>query len=169
MANDIDDSATFATTNMKPEADEEVTALWSQNIAYNTGQLHFAARTVFDWTISPESPETLGFQFASFHFRKFENNNTLRGIMRGKGESSGGGTALGTMNLEIEGTVVVPNTPIGTEGGVTSPDVDVEFVWDMSNATDNTFLTGTWSLTTTGATGAAPRWYLSCTAIGTQE
>ena len=41
MATDLDNSADFTNTNMKPEADDIIDATWGQNIAENTGYLYY--------------------------------------------------------------------------------------------------------------------------------
>lgn len=41
MANNIGTTNTFNTSNMKPEADEEIPAIWGQNMADNLGYLYY--------------------------------------------------------------------------------------------------------------------------------
>lgn len=52
MANPITTAAAFATLNMKPQPNEQVDALWGQNIADNTGYVYFRQERIPDGGVS---------------------------------------------------------------------------------------------------------------------
>jgi hypothetical protein len=108
MANNIDNTSSFTTSNMKPSADEETAALWGQNIAENTGYLYHQKDTISfaplvqgttvlatgdgDWTYSS----------SNWHLLK-AHQDTIDGTFTSRWESDGvdiTGTFAGTFSVD---------------------------------------------------------------------
>ena len=140
MATDIDNTAEFSFNNMKPAADEEITALWGKNIADNTGFLRNLPTLVssFSNTITHENHDYATY-VGTTHFKKLANFNTLHGTFYAET-----GTLLfhkGSMYLYVNGVEVgsayFPGDNTRQYGHDT---IDV----DVSSFTDNADYPITW-------------------------
>ena len=86
MATDITNPSSFSLNSMKPANDEETTALWSQNVADNTGLLYFqnylACEFVSDIYMAGEQ-DAGTFRTGTLTYKKQPNHNRLHGTFRG--------------------------------------------------------------------------------------
>ena len=89
MASDITNGVDFNKTNMKPDPDEEISALWGQNIADNTGYLYYKPELICNTTASLDiyngytdssgnRPRSMG----TLSFRKDPSFDTIVGTLR---------------------------------------------------------------------------------------
>lgn len=130
MASNVTTSASFTTTNMKPAADEQIDALWGDNIADNTGYLLY--REIAIPQISGSSPAWL------FLFKKRSTHPYLRLMVRG--DNTGSAAAVSdVINVYPEGQSSVAGTPSVTathsytRGVNTTSDYDI----DVSSLTND--------------------------------
>lgn len=108
MANNITNSASFSTANMKPLADEETAALWGQNVADNTGYLYYRKddiafpheRTSYATTVAPGNYER---NYSFWHLLK-GHQDTVEGTctmsLIGAAGLSGNFTMSGTLSYD---------------------------------------------------------------------
>lgn len=105
MANSITTNATFATANMKPVPDEQIDALWGQNVGDNCGNLFYkeevapaisqsTGSAVFFFT---KRPGKSGFKTLSYTAGAGLNDWYLRFM------TDGGGTALVATKASVTG------------------------------------------------------------------
>lgn len=79
MANNIDDSASFSSANMKPDNNEETAALWAQNIADNTGYLYYEPKMVCSFSVTARPLFALDSPVGTLYLKKLPGFNTLHG------------------------------------------------------------------------------------------
>jgi len=146
MANDITNSGNFSFNNMKPDADEEIVALWGQNIADNTGVLYYqnylACSFSTNLTMLKTQEDWGTFATGTMFFIKQPNANTLHGTFQGNSRSSGftGGTGIFYVNnIEaVRGTFT-----LGYSGG--EQEFGTGFAVDISSLTDYQHYETSWS------------------------
>ena len=82
MASDITTGASFNKTNMKPSPDEEISALWGQNMADNTGFLYYHPIPVCTINANHEADDAVNaYAIGTVHFMKTPRFNTLVGTL----------------------------------------------------------------------------------------
>jgi hypothetical protein len=127
MANSITSVASFATANMKPVPDEQIDALWGQNIADNTGFLRASGQAHMNWVGTDGRATTTTsnsnlFLVGSFVNPVFigQNHNTMCGTVDlGIQWSSIASTppdVTGTWVFSIEGDLGTYSVSGGTNG-----------------------------------------------------
>lgn len=83
MASSITSSAAFTTTNMKPAADEQIDALWGQNIADNTGYVYYRTIPGPSFHSGGINNAGGGTRSGTFYFRKEAGFATMMGSISG--------------------------------------------------------------------------------------
>ena len=161
MATDIDNTAEFNFNNMKPAADEEITALWGKNIADNTGALYYIGREAFNVQLVFGHSPTSGMNGTS-HYRKYPGNTTLHGTLH-LSSYKPAGVATGTAGILIDGTAVVEKD----FGNGNFDNQRMSFTHDASNYTDFSDYDVVWYITPDFG-GETQVFTLGCAAHGTQ-
>lgn len=151
MATDIDNTSSFSKVNMKPEVDEETTALWAQNIADNTGYLYNLPVPLLNFLIATKEQYT---SKGTFKFMKDARFNTIVGTSIGTWETSQVAGFSGTVFVDairMWGTIAatVTSATLGTTIDVSSLTdgqvYDISFRYSSgNNAEDYSFAQTFW-------------------------
>lgn len=110
MANSITTAASFTTSNMKPVPDEQIDALWGQNIADNTGYLYYRKIPGPSFGCSPQQDSSFsGTYRGTYFFEKAPGMGTFFGSFIG---SAAAGNPVITVGMN--GTSLFSQSASGT-------------------------------------------------------
>lgn len=145
MASNITNAAAFATANMRPAPDEQIDALWGQNIADNTGYNYFReipgptlnsqfeTLESFAGLPSPRSRQDRDATMYLTHFREYPKLNGSF-ILYGTNHTLSGAGGIGTVRATIylNGVFVYGTDLVGGAGYYAAKG---SFVYDKSALT----------------------------------
>lgn len=138
MASSITSAAAFATANMKPVPDEQIDALWGQNVADNTGFLYY--RKLFGpccHLIGVANNLTHG----TFVFEKAHGHTQFVGSLNGTVQAN----SYGSLTLWVNGTNVFQKVFDFTSSGVGTR-FKASFGTALTGMTDGNFYEFSWAL-----------------------
>ena len=141
MASNITDGVSFNITNMKPDPDEEISALWGQNIADNTGYLYykdefagnFHGAFIQKWVGGSEIYFSNSIDDQKLFFTKTEPFDYLNGTMFFAWDGNHADDS-GTFNISVDGTAKVYSKSLS---GSSPSSAKETLNWDMSHIANN--------------------------------
>lgn len=137
MANPITNTAAFATANMKPAPDEQIDALWGQNIADNTGYLYF--KKVFGPSFHLDGLNQ-SLTHGTFVFEKAQGHSQFAGSLNGTVQRN----TYGSLTLRMNGTIVSQDL-WDLSSSSTGTRVKKSFGTSLAGLTDGVFYEFTWA------------------------
>lgn len=138
MADNIDNSGTLTFNNMKPDNDEEITALWGQNMGDNIGYLYHTTKSVFDIQYNSNNnlvdwlrPLNLSY------FKKYPGMDSISGTLF-MSQLLDGTSGPSTASLRIDGTANAVTVTVDSALDVISDSTfgSTAFTYDISSFPD---------------------------------